>query len=255
MSRLLSIATKGIIPHLAMGGFKRLARHGKNRPGAKGGYKDGWGIGYFLNGRAKVTTHIGDAFTSVRWDELTHMTGSNPEVKVLTASLRNRGRRNLDEMDGILSPFSLKDADGREWLLAFDGDVGPHKSTGDHYTHGTELAPFKLLRRILDLVKETAQPQHEGKRAALALKKAVCEIAENHHYDVLNLTLSDGHDVYLLRYVEKEEDWNRLFYIKTASAVIGCSEPLQSIEGKWEELPNHSLLIFDIHLGLQKVDF
>lgn len=254
MSRLLCIATRGIIPHLAMGGFKKLSRLGKNRPGAKNGYRDGWGIGYFRDDMAKIVTRLGDAFTSVRWDELTHMTCSNPDVKILLASLRNRGAKSVEELDNRLSPFSLKDAAGKDWLLCFDGDVGADRESGASYTHEKEIAPFKLLKRIIDLVQETAGKE-EGKRASGALRKAIGEIAEHHHYDVLNLALSDGHDVYLVRFAEKDDDWSKLYFCKTASAIIGCSEPLQPIDAKWEEIPNRSMVAFDTHLNVHKVQF
>jgi len=254
MSRLLCIATRGIIPHLAMTGFKKLSRLGRVRPGARGGYRDGWGIGYFSMDMARVQPTLGDAFTSVRWDELTHMTCSNPDVRILLASLRNRGAKSVEGLDNRLSPFREPDANGKHWLLCFDGDIGPHKVSGAVYAHDKDIAQLKLLKRIIELVQETAVLDG-GKRASSALRKAICEIAEHHHYDVLNMALSDGHDVYLVRYVDKDEDWNKLYYCKTGTAIVGCSEPLQTIEGQWEELPNRSMIVFDTHLNVHKVEF
>jgi predicted glutamine amidotransferase len=254
MSRLLCIATRGIIPHLAMGGFKKLSRLGRNRSNAGKGYRDGWGIGYFSMDIARIQTRLGDAFTSVRWDELTHMTCSNPDVKILLASLRNKGAKNAEELDNRLSPFCLKDGAGKDWLLCFDGDIGPHKVSGASYTPHTDIPQMKLLKRIIELVQETAN-KVEGKRASMALGEAIAEIVQHHHYDVLNMALSDGHDIYLVRYVEKEEDWNKLYYCKTGTAIIGCSEPLAPIDGQWEEIPNRSMIAFDTHLNVHKVQF
>jgi len=253
MCRLLCIATKGIIPHTAMSGFKRLARKGKNPPWSKSGPRSGWGIGYYPGGKLRLVHEFGDATTSVRYDEVSHMASSNPDARVLLGQMLCTPSRELLERRDKLAPFSGADTVGKQWLFAFDGRVGENRNTGEPFAPDPvkEMAFERIFREILAGLRGGSSGQEEVRATIGRVLKAT---AADYRYDHLNLALTDGNTVYLARYVDAETDWNELNYCRTARAIIGCSEPLPTIEQKWEKLGNRQLLHFDRELDFQRTD-
>ncbi|MGQ9582793.1 MAG: class II glutamine amidotransferase [Thermoplasmatota archaeon] len=251
MSRLMCIATKGIIPHQAMAAFKRLAREGRERPGEAGGHRSGWGIGYFPGGRLRLVRELGDAFSSVRYDETAHMTGSNPDVRLLLGHLWRSPSRELASSRERVGPFSGTDREGGEWVMAYDGSIGPSRESGEAYAPfpAKEMESQKVFREILGHLP----PKDEGREAvAEALRSAVRGIFSEYAVPALNFALSDGRRIYLARFVERDEPWNELHISRTSKALVGCSEPLSVGDWVWEALPSRRLLIFDTDLNLTR---
>ncbi|MEM2868815.1 MAG: class II glutamine amidotransferase [Thermoplasmata archaeon] len=247
MCRLLCIATRGIIPHQAMASFKRLSREGRERPGEPGGHRTGWGAAYFPGGALRMVRELGDAFSSVRYDELTHMTGSNPEVKLLVAHLWRAPSKEL--ASGPLArervaPFVGIDREGNSWVFAFDGRIGASREGGRPFAPSPEkeMDSQRVFRHILGrMPPPTGSPED----AAYAVAATLRELARGYSFDALNFALSDGRWIHLARFVEREESWNELHICKTPRALIGCSEPLKVEGWTWESLPSRAVLSFN----------
>jgi predicted glutamine amidotransferase len=255
MSRLLCVASKGIVPHQAMSGFKRLSRLGKNPPGTGRGHRSGWGVGYFPGGKLRLVREPGDAFTSVHYDEVSHMAGSNPDARVLLAHLWSAPSKEIvDHQDKIL-PLLGTDAHGASWLFAFDGNIGERRRTGEPYVVDIlkETQAQRLMRELM-----AAMPAPDGKGAvareavAVAVGNVLRATADDYQYQHLNLALTDGGTVFLARWVDKEADWNGLHFCRLNRSIVGCSEPLQTVESRWEPLANRQMLIFDNGLNMTK---
>ncbi len=251
MCRLICIATKGLIPHQAMAAFKRLSREGRERPGESGGHRSGWGIGYFPGGRLRLVRELGDAFSSVRYDETAHMTGSNPDVRLLIGHLWRSPAKELASSKERVGPFPGTDSEGGEWALAYDGEIGPSFETGEAYAPhpARELESQRVFREILGHLP----PREEGQEGvAEALRRAVRGIASEYNVSALNFALCDGQRMYLARFVEREEAWNELYICRTQRALVGCSEPLRIGDWVWDALPARRLLVLDTDLNLTR---
>jgi predicted glutamine amidotransferase len=255
MCRLLCVATKGIVPNQVMSGFKRLSRLGKNPPGAGKGHRSGWGVGYFPGGKLRLVREQGDAYTSVHYDEVSHMAGSNPDARVLLAHLwRAPSKEILDHKDKIL-PLPGTDGRGVDWLFVFDGDIGERRTTGEPYVVDMlkETPAQRLLRELLagmPAKKEAGAGTHDAIVAAVG--NVLRSTAEQYRYSHLNLALTDGGTVYLARFVDREADWNEIHFCRLNRSIVGCSEPLESVEAKWEPLANRQMVVFDNSLNLTK---
>jgi predicted glutamine amidotransferase len=255
MCRLLCVATKGIVPHQVTSDFKRLARLGKSPPGTEKGHRSGWGVGYFPGGILRLVREPGDAFTSVRYDEVSHMAGSNPDVRVLLAHLWNAPSKELLENKDRIPPLRGTDATGREWLFAFDGNMGERRKTGEPYVVDIlkETPAQRILREILAGMPKTDEKGTAAREAVIGtLRKVLRQTAEEYQYQHLNLALTDGSAVYLTRFVDKEADWNEIHFCRMNRSIVGCSEPLENIEAKWEQLANRQMLVFDYGLNITK---
>jgi predicted glutamine amidotransferase len=257
MCRLLCVATKGIVPNQVMSGFKRLSRTGKNPPGTGKGHRSGWGVGYFPGGRLRLVREQGDAFMSVHYDEVSHMAGSNPDARVLLAHLWSAPSKEVADHRDKLLPLRGTGASGGEWLFVFDGNVGERRTTGEPYVVDMlKETPAQRLQR--ELMAAMPAPEVNGAvgRDAVAstIRNVLRSTAGEYRYQHLNLAMTDGVAVYLARFVDREADWNGIYFCRLNRSVVGCSEPLENVEAKWEHLDNRQMLIFDSGLNIAKAE-
>jgi hypothetical protein len=152
-------------------------------------------------------------------------------------------------------PLLGTDAHGNGWLFAFDGSIGERRSTGEPYVVDMlkETPAQRLLRELM-----AQMPAHDGKGAvareavAGAVGKVLRATADDYQYEHLNLALTDGGTVFLARWVDKEADWNEVHFCRMNRSIVGCSEPLGTIESKWEPLAGRQMLVFDNGLNMTK---
>ncbi len=250
---MLCIATKGIVPHAAMRGFKQLARKARRPPGTRALPRSGWGVAYYPDGHLRAVREFGDACMSVRYDEISHMASSNPNARVLLAQLWGSPSKELLAHGEKLAPFAGRDAVGKEWVLSFDGMAGNHRKTGEPFMPDPlrQMCSERVFAAILQNLR--AGPPDHGK-VRDAIKAALDGVAAAFEYDHLNLALTDGTAVYLARYVDKEAEWNEIWYSRLPRAIVGCSEALQNVEQKWERLGNRRLLVFDPAQNMQELE-
>jgi predicted glutamine amidotransferase len=232
-----------------MSGFKRLARKAKNPPGQKALPRSGWGVAYYPGGRLRAVREFGDAYTSVRYDEVSHMASSNPDARVLLAQLWASPSKELLERSEKLPPFIGRDQVGKEWVLSFDGMAGNNRTTGEPFMPD----PRKQMcsERVFEALLKSLHGQVGHDKVRDVIKAVLAGIAVAYEYDHLNLALTDGTAVYLARYADKEAGWNEVWYSKLPRAIVGCSEALESVEQKWERLGNRTLLVFEPAQNMQ----
>lgn len=245
------MATKGIVPHIALNQFKRLTRESRDPPGTGAKPRSGWGVAYYPGGHLRAVREFGDASNSVRYDEISHMAASNPDARVLLAQLWASPSKALLDRGDKLAPFAGKDGAGREWLLAFDGQAGKDRKTGEPFAPDPlrQMCSEKVFSAILQNLKG-GPAGHDKVRDAV--KTALEGVAAAFEYDHLNVALSDGSTVYLARYAEKEAEWNGLHIARTPRAVVACSEPLKVESWRWEPMPNRTLAVFDSSLDIAR---
>jgi predicted glutamine amidotransferase len=256
MCRLLCVATRGIVPNQVMSGFKKLSRRGRNPPGTGKGHRNGWGIGYYPSGKLRLVKELGDAFTNVRYDEAAHMAGSNPDVRVLLANLWSAPSKELLDHREKIPPLQGTDAQGREWLLVFDGKVGERQKTGEPFVVDPlkETAAHRVLREILAAMPPLDGNVAKAREAVIGtVGKVLREISEQYQYTHLNMAITDGSTDYLARFVDNEADWNEVHICRLNRSIVGCSEPLETIEKGWEPLANRHVAFFDSSLNMTKV--
>jgi predicted glutamine amidotransferase len=235
-----------------MSGFKKLARKARNPPGQKSLPRSGWGVAYYPGGQLRAVREFGDACTSVHYDEVSHMASSNPDARVLLGQLWASPSKELLAHREKLAPFAGRDADGKEWVLSFDGMVMNDRTNGEPFMPD----PVKQMcsERVFAAILQNLGGKADHGSVRNAIKTALDDVAAAYEYGHLNLALTDGTAVYLARYVDKEAEWNGIWYCKLPRAMIGCSEPLQTLEQKWERLENRRLLVFDPAQNLAKLE-
>lgn len=236
-----------------MSGFKKLSRQNRGPPGQRSRPRSGWGVAYYPGGRPYVVREFGDAHTSVHYDEVSHMAASNPDARVLLGQLWASPSKDLLELKDKLPPFSGKDGSGKEWLFAFDGMAGKNRTTGEPFMPD----PMKQMcsERVFSAILQNlpGSPPGHGK-VREAIKAALEGVSSAFEYDHLNLAMTDGTAVYLARFVDREAEWNEIWYSRLPRALIGCSEALRTVEQKWDKLDNRRLLVFDPAQSLQTLD-
>ena len=181
------------------------------------------------------------------------MASSNPDARVLLGQLWASPSKELLEQREKLAPFLGKDTVGKEWLFAFDGMAGKNRTTGEPFMPDPvkQMCSEKVFLAILQNLRGgPADPT----KVRDAIKATLAGIAVAYEYDHLNLALTDGTAVYLARYVDKEAEWNEMWYSRLPRAIVGCSEALESVEQKWERLENRTLLVFDPAQNLKTLD-
>jgi len=236
-----------------MSGFKKLSRKARNPPGQKMMPRSGWGVAYYPGGRVRTVREFGDAYTSVHFDEISHMASSNPDARVLLGQLWASPSKELMDRNEKLAPFAGRDAVGKEWLFVFDGMAGNNRTTGEPFTPDPvkQMCSERVFASILQNLRGgPADPD----KVRDAIKASLAGIAVSYEYDHLNLALTDGTAVFLARYVDKEAEWNEMWYSRLPRAIVGCSEALQNVEQKWERLENRKLLVFDPAQNILKMD-
>jgi len=255
MCRFLCVATKGIVPHQAMSGFKRLARRGRNPPGTGKGHRGGWGVGYYPGGRLRLVKEFGDPTCSVRYDEVSHMAASNPDARVLLGHLWSSPAKQLSEHKEMIAPFQGFDAAGHEWIFVSDSSIGVKRITGEPYVVDPvkETCPQRLFRELSARMLPAPGGGPASRDAVIsALKMVLDHTAQEYEFGHLNLAMSNGTTVYMARYVDKEADWNEAHFCRLPRSIVGCSEPLETIDGKWEPLADRQVIIFDNGLNMSK---
>lgn len=209
-------------------------------------------MAYYPGGRLYAVREIGDAHTSVHYDEISHMAASNPDARILLAQLWAAPAKAPTGHADRLAPFAGRDGSGREWLFAFDGLAGNDRKTGEPFAPEplAQMCSERIFQSVLKHLGGAAGPQ----QVRDAVKGALEGVAAAFEFDHLNLAVSDGTAVYMARYAERESEWNELWYARLPRALVGCSQPLKTVEHPWEKLENRRLVVFDPAQNIQKLE-
>ncbi|MBM4250028.1 MAG: hypothetical protein FJ149_11515 [Euryarchaeota archaeon] len=236
-----------------MSGFKRLARKGAGPPGNEARPRHGWGVAYFPAGSPRVVREFGDAGNSVRYDEVSHMASSNSDARVLLAQLWASPSRELLADKERVAPLAGPDGSGRRWFFAFDGEVGKHRRTGEPFAADPvrEMCSERLFRELLS---ELRGAPSDRKAVASAVGAVLRRTAEGYDFTHMTLAMSEGSGVYMARWAQEDAGWNRAAICCLPRAIVGCSDELPGVEGKWEPLGNRRLVFFDRSQALESYD-
>jgi hypothetical protein len=82
----------------------------------------------------------------------------------------------------------------------------------------------------------------EDKTVSEIIVAAIASLAVD--YTSLNLLLSNGRDLYVVRCFKKYKDYYTLYYYQLPAGIIICSEPIESKElnpDRWTLLANNSI--------------
>ena len=210
--------------------FFELAEAGKSPPGNTPGHLDGWGIGFYKNGKA-VVHKSGGSIVEEKWDFFETCERVKAS-KILLLHLRKSAWSGTSEMTHA-HPFAVRD------IL---------------FTHNGTIRDFKALRE--KIVQDPPHPEALDSEVyfryvmnfaplglATALQRAGCHIKTNHTYSSLTCLLADGNLIYGFREYTKDPWYYSLYYATAEETTIVASQPV-SPRLRWKILPKGKLLVF-----------
>src|SRR4030042_4234906 len=210
--------------------FFKLAESGKNLPGDTPGHLDGWGVGFYKNGKAFV-----------------HKSGS---------SIVKEKREFFDICERVkASRILLLHLRKSSWSGTSKlAHAHPFVSGNILFTHNGTIRDFKALRKRI-----THDPPHSEALdsevyfryvmnfaplgLAKAIRKAACHIKTSHTYSSLPCLFADGNLLYGFREYTKNPWYYSLYYTPDQEATIVASQPV-SQDLRWRMLPKGTLFTF-----------
>lgn len=219
--------------------FSIQAETGNLPPGrqADPGHKDGWGITISNSGQTAMVPlirQLGSAYASQGYREALNSLPDQPEI--LLCHLRQAS----DHIPITLSnthPFV-----NNGWGVIHNGTIYQAQSLprDPHLVLTSQDSDTEHFFHYL-LTKITQRPADQTLSAAIA--DAVTSLGLD--YTALNLLLSNGRDLYVLRNFKKHADYYTLYYYGFSSGFIVCSQPIELEcfdRQRWTLIANNSLL-------------
>ena len=211
--------------------FLALADTGNVLPGSKPGHHDGWGIGYYENGRAVVHKSGGSA--AEEKEDFRKTCARIDRTKVLLVHLRKSSWKGTSIADHA-HPFSHEN-----FLFAHNGTIEDYKTLLMKFTGRDQPRPdardtevyFRYVMKFASL------------GAAKALKKAVQHIKKYNSYTSLSCLFSDGRNLYGYREYSHHPEYYSLYHASFGEAALISSQPLCS-RLKWKMLRRGILFVF-----------
>lgn len=209
--------------------FFALAASGAVPPGNEPGHLDGWGIGWYAGGKARVEKSGASALAEL--DRISAAVAAIGTSPVLIAHLRKSawpdtatGRHahpfafgeNLFAHNGTVTDYQPL------WVL-----IDPARAPADDALD-TEV----LFRAVISAPGRTMQD-----RFAAAMDKV-----RKLPYSALNILMSDGKSLLANRDCAKWPDYYSLYAARKGAARLVCSQPLPAID-PWRPLTNGELLV------------
>lgn len=230
MCRLLGITNFNRTLHAELlRQFFGLAATGAVPPGNEPGHADGWGIGWYAGGQARVEKCGASALVEQeRINGTIAAIGSSP---VLIAHLRKSAWPDTST-GRHAHPFSLE-----SYLFAHNGTVTDYQPLRAKIDPGCAppddaLDTEVLFRAVISAPACTMQAQFiDAMRTVKTLP-----------YTALNILMSDGASLLAYRDCTKWPDYYTLYAARSGAARLVCSEPLAA-GGVWRPLDNGELAI------------
>jgi len=219
--------------------FQSLAESGAIPPiaGAGPGHKDSWGMARSNENQTamrQVDRQLGSAFQSANF--LSALDSVSRPPHIFLCHLRKASPDVAVSLANAHPFFAL------EWAFMHNGTVFDPKRLPSNTSlplTSDESDSEYLFHFLLD--KLLNRPN--GQRDAEALLDALAHIQVE--YTALNALISNGRNLYTLCQYAKHSDYYTLYYYQTPTAVIICSQPLQSNALKpdnWQRLANHAVM-------------
>ncbi len=219
--------------------FQELSEKGKipSIPNVLPGHKDGWGMAcskHDDSGMVLVGKYLGSAREAPEYKEkvqsfqsqphtfLCHLRKASPSIPI---SLPNS------------HPFLFAG-----WAFVHNGTVYKaeklEKASIFQMTSDNSDSEFLFHYLLTHILKEESI-EHRIERLIESLLKFDLKFSS------LNSMLSNGSEMFVIRYAAEHHDYFTLFYNETGSGVIVSSEPIgvqEAREESWTEMPNRSVL-------------
>ena len=218
MCRLLGIKYFDFDAHKELvENFFTLSEKGKGYMGSSAGHKDGWGIGYYKEGKPCIyksgasVVKEKDAYFA----KLKEASGTENLIVHLRKSAWD-GTTNARHAH----PFALGNT-----LLAHNGTI-------DDYWKAIQVDQNKIKDTEAFLMLMTGYST-EGLEAAFA--HAVDDIKKKCLYSALNMLISDGTNIYAYRNFTSQPDYYTLFRTKMDRSTVFCSEQINP-NAAWENM-------------------
>ena len=219
--------------------FQNLAQYGKipPNPDTPAGHHDGWGMARSnpqKTGMIPIDRQLGSAFQSQAFKAalnsiavpahifLCHLRKASPEVAVTLANTHPLFARRW----ALIHNGTVFDAE----RLPRDRSLKPSSDNSD-----TEYLLHYFLTHLFN--KPDSSKDHEILRDATA--------AITLDYTAVNVLLSNGRDLFVIRNHTRHGDYYTLYYYHLPGGVIVCSQRLCSgtlRAEKWQALPNRSIM-------------
>lgn len=232
MCRLLGITHYDYHQHQQLlEDFLELAEKGKTLKDDPAGHADGWGIGYFRNGRPcihKSGKSLLKEITSYR--SLLKKIGNSP---VLIVHLRKSAWRETTTAKHA-HPFEYRNV-----ILAHNGTIR------DYQQLATEIPkPYAASAAALDtevylhyVMSRNVTPLHD------TFADAVRHLRKDHVYSSLTCLFSDGNDLYAYRDYSRYPRYYTLYHAHSAGSDIVSSEQLTDLKS-WRLLTRTKLFVY-----------
>ncbi len=251
MCRLLGIyGQTDIWRDIAMA-FSQQAEFGHIPPGEnqEPGHKDGWGITIANHNKTAmipVARQLGSAHEASCYREAVYATPGNPDV--LLCHLRKAS----DIIPITLSNTHPFHHNG--WALTHNGTIFkaeslPRDPSLTLTSDGSDTEHF--FHYLLTKIMNRPQSQTIGRTMAMVVATI------NADYSALNVMLSNGWELYVIRRYKQWKTYYTMYYCTLPGSVIFCSQPIESPHVKpdsWKELPNDRLLrIYDTPFRMDEI--
>jgi glutamine amidotransferase len=210
--------------------FFELAEVGKIPPGNTPGHLDGWGIGFYKNGKAVV--HKSGVSIVKEKQEFFETCERVKASKILLLHLRKSSWSETSK-SAHAHPFAAGNI-----LFAHNGTIRDfktlHKKIIQDPPHPEMLDSEVYFRYIMSFI---------SLGLAKAFPRAVRHIKTNHTYSSLTCLFTDGNLLYGFREYTKYPWYYSLYYSTSKEAMIISSQPV-SPRLRWKMLPKGKLFAF-----------
>jgi len=251
MCRLLGLYGQADIWREIVMEFSQQAEFGHIPPGEnqKPGHKDGWGLtiaNHNNTAMIPLIRQLGSACDSPGFRDAVYAIPGDPGI------LLGHLRKASDIIPITLSNTHPFHHNG--WALTHNGTIFkaeslPRDPSLTLTSDGSDTEHFfhYLLTKIMN------RPQNQTIVRTIAMAVA----AINTDYSALNIMLSNGRELYVIRRYKQWEAYYTMYYCTLPGCVIFCSQPIESPHVKpdnWKELPNDRILrIYDTPLKIEQL--
>jgi len=207
-----------------MANFFLLGEKGKTLAEDSSGHLDGWGVGYYKEGKAFVRKSAGSIVAEKnRYFKILEKIGKSP---VLIAHFRKSAWPDTNTVANS-HPFEHKNI-----LFAHNGTIYDYEKLIGQIEHKDRLAHKVLDSEMFARFIVTRRTGNLKKK----LSQAISVIRENNKYSSLNCLLTDGKNLYAYREYTKNPEYYTLFSARSGKSKIYSSEEV-SEKLDWEIFP------------------
>ncbi|OGP79110.1 MAG: hypothetical protein A2V86_13610 [Deltaproteobacteria bacterium RBG_16_49_23] len=210
--------------------FFELAKAGKFLPGDAPGHLDGWGIGFYKNGKAVVHRSGGSILEEKQ--EFFEICEKVKASKTLLLHLRKSSWSGTSKLVHA-HPFASGNI-----LFAHNGTIRDFKPLRKEITHDRP-SPEALDSEVYFRYVMNFIPLGLAK----GFRKAAGHIKTNHTHSSLTCLFADGNLLYGFREYTKDPWYYSLYYASDEEASIVASQPV-SPSLRWKMLPKGKLFVF-----------